>query len=77
MLAGGCAWFPWKSRQLTLVVTGPENDREITYIGLADRGSWHGTHQEDLAVTGLSRLSGPVKVSEIKAALPGICQEAP
>lgn len=34
----------WKSRQLALVVTDAATGPEITYIGLADRGSWHGTH---------------------------------
>lgn len=60
----------WKSRQLTLVVTDHETGREITYIGLADRGSWHGTHQEELVVTGLNRLEEAVKVGEITAPLP-------
>ena len=44
--------WKWKSRQLILVVTQHDTKREITYIGLADRGSWHGTHQEELVVTG-------------------------
>jgi hypothetical protein len=65
----------WKSRQLTLVVTGHETGREITYIGLADRGSWHGTHQEELVVTGLNRLERAVKVTEITAALPGYARK--
>ncbi len=65
----------WKSRQLTLVVTNHETGREITYIGLADRGSWHGTHQEELVVTGLNQLEGAVKVGEITAALPGYARK--
>jgi hypothetical protein len=65
----------WKSRQLTLVVTEHETGREITYIGLADRGSWHGTHQEDLVVTDLTRLEGAVKIGEISAALPGYARK--
>ena len=65
----------WKSRQLILVVTGHETGQEITYIGLADRGSWHGTHQEELVVIGLNRLEGAVKVAEITAALPGYARK--
>jgi hypothetical protein len=60
----------WKSRQLTLVITGTESDREITYVGLADRGSWHGTHQEELTITNLSRLPSPLRVSEVMVAIP-------
>jgi hypothetical protein len=68
----------WGSRQLALIVTsrsGREPDREVTYVGLADRGRWRGTHQEDLVVTGLSRVEGPVKLAEIKAALPGFAKK--
>jgi hypothetical protein len=65
----------WKSRQLTLVVIEAGTGREITYIGRADRGSWHGTHQEELVVTGLNRLDGAVKVGEITAALPGYARK--
>lgn len=50
-------------------------DREITYIGRADRGSWHDTHQEELVVTGLNRIDGAVKVGESTAALPGYARK--
>ena len=60
----------WKSRQLVLVVTKHHPDAQVTYVGLADRGDWKGTHQGDLVVTGLTRVDGPVRVAEIKAALP-------
>ena len=65
----------WKSRQLTLVLTADETGREITYIGVAARGSWYGTHQEELIVTDLNRLEGAVKVGEITAALPGYARK--
>lgn len=60
----------WKSRQLTLVVTEHETGPEVTYIGLADLGRWHGTHQEELIVSGLHRLDGAVRVAEITTAVP-------
>jgi len=65
----------WKSRQLTLVVTEHEAGRDIRYIGRADRGRWHGTHQEDLVVTDLHRLEAAVKVGEMTAALPGYARK--
>jgi hypothetical protein len=65
----------WKSRQLTLVVTERETGREVTYIGLADLGRWHGTHQEELIVSGLRRLSEAVRVGEVIAALPGYARK--
>jgi hypothetical protein len=50
----------WESRQVVLIMAGRESDREVTYVGLANRGRWRGTHQEDLVVTGLSRIGRPV-----------------
>lgn len=65
----------WESRELILVMTSQGPDREVTYVGLANRGSWRGTHQEDLVISGLSRVEPPVKAAEIKATVPAFARK--